>query len=202
MLHFYISWIFFTQSLETANKCKVQSLKYSILFISLDMEMSWILISRKQHRDRPSNSIYLWISISRCLPESSLAEERCGEGLIQDSSKFADSRGRRGMTSGQWGASPMTNPVRFPGVSPTLGDCWNSRKQGGWASQRFYHRPRHPPSLGYVPNDLRIPVRRGGARRWIFLFTIIPGCFATRRFNNVMPLLLGCLKLAYSREKF
>lgn len=63
----------------------------------------------------------------------------------------------------------------------------------------------HPLSLphlsppGYVPNGLRIPERRGGAKRWIFLLTIIPRCFPTfdtRCFNNVPLLLyLGCLKL-------
>lgn len=200
----------FTQSLETANKCPksrifntVRILRYGNVLNSRLAEAAGREIALRTRYTR-----HTCISISRCLPESSLGRARkdCGEGLIQDSPKFADSWGKTRndqRTMGRVADDELS--ACFPGVA--LGDCWNSRKQGGWASQRFYHRPRYPspphtiphhsslplttphhpsPSLttlhrswppfatpflshlaspGYVPNGLRIPERRGGAKR-------------------------------------
>lgn len=99
----------------------------------------------------PSNSIYPCTSISRCLSP----RVEFGRGTLRwrvDTGRFKVCRGskrRRGMTKRTVGcSSPMTNSVCFPRVA--LGDCWNSRKQGGWASQRFYNRPRDPTLLLWV----------------------------------------------------
>lgn len=97
--------------------------------------------------------------------------------------------GRRGMTGGQWGASPMTNSACFQSPE-SLGGCQNSRKQRDGrvsistdptttrlCSKRFTHSRATEGGGGCEAPDI-------SAYDYIACFAM----FDIRRFNN-MPLL-------------
>lgn len=76
------------------------------------------------------------------------------------------------MTGGQWGLRRRGDELGLPPIPmESLWGSRNSRKQGdGRVSiSTVYPVPRPD----YVPNGLRIPGRREGAKHWIFLLTII-----------------------------
>lgn len=182
----------FTISLETS-KCLRLRISNTVHIFGYEQysTASWIPVRRKQVRApfdiTRYNPIYPCISISRCLRDG-LDEERCGEGLILDSPKFADSWGKT-RDDRQWGASPMTNSACFQSPE-SLGGCQNSRKQRDgqvsistdptttWlCSKRFTHSRATGGGGGCEAPDI-------SAYDYIACFAM----FDIRRFNN-MPLL-------------
>lgn len=123
-----------------------------------------------------------------------LCEARCGEGLIQDSPKFADSWGKT--RDDRWTMGCVADDEL--GLLPIPEVAQGQPQTRRWASRIS---TIDSSTVGYIPNGLRIPDWwREGAKRRIFLLTIIrcvPRCsifsvlIVRCYFNNT----LGCLKL-------
>lgn len=137
-------------------------------------------------------------------PRAGPSEERCGEGLIQDGPKFADSRGKTRDDRRTMGcvADDELGLLPIPGVALGLLEQPQTR---GWAVSistidlgppflpAFPPATSSPPSR-YAPNGLRIPERRretgveGGVRSaGYFCLRLCTACFVIPdigRFNN------------------
>lgn len=138
----YLDILNFTQSLETA-ETNAQSPEYSILFISLDMETSWILVSRKLQVDRPP----LESDIPVCIDIEMSPGVELGRGTLRWRVDTGQSEVCRQL--GEDEGWPADNGVRrrwrtrpcFPGVA--LGGCWKQPQTRGMGESAIL--PSTPP---------------------------------------------------------